>query len=188
MYDDIYGNKCIKCPDFTSASDSKDRYTLYIKYRCELYDIIENSNITTKFNIKKFKKSIDSICKKDNTCYGKFIGPIKSIKSQDTLFFISFANQAKIELKDYSFSESINENLNGHIFGLFEEEHSTNKIIEESTTDSKIIQNLKVFKNLGSRIKKIMISPPSNRNLTNIDTGVLINYELGDKCPSDPSN
>jgi len=58
-------------------------------FRCEMKDILENETHKTKFNLKRFKNEINSLCRKDiNICNGEFIGPIKSHK--DDLFYISF--------------------------------------------------------------------------------------------------
>jgi len=89
-------------------------------------------------------------------------------------------------LEEYSFVESLNQNLNGHIFGLFYQNSTQQQPLEKSNNSNKtkIVQNLKILKNLGSQIKQVLLAP-SNRSM---DTGVLIRYDLGDTCQNNSSN
>jgi len=95
------------------------------------------------------------------------------------LIWILISYIDKFDLSDFSYEESLNQNLVGHIFGVLVGEKTKIKTVGKDTS---VVEHWKVIKNFGSQINKIMLL--NNKELTK-DSGFLINYNLGDKCKSD---
>lgn len=160
-------------------------------------DVIENEKYKTKFNLLRFKKDLESLCKEEiSVCSENFVGPIKSQlqkEEKDDIFYISFNEKSNflklfkddIKTVEYSYEEALDENITGHIFGFLNKDHIS-RTIEEGNT--KRTENLKILKNLGSQINYVMLSPINKDSLLEVDTGIFINYNLGDVCLANPSN
>ena len=89
----------------------------------------------------------------------------------------------KIQLEDFSYKESNTEELNGHVFGLFEA-HNIFYDKNQKQKDKKVVEHLKTLKNLGNQINKVALVKKGGIFNNN---GVLIHYNLGDKCVKDLS-
>jgi len=139
-----------------------------------------------RFNSHGIKTELENLCMEGvSVCIDKFIGPIKNganSTKDEKLFFISFDQQIKIQLDDFSYKESNTQNLNGHIFGLFE---ASNLFFNKQEKNKKIVEHLKTLKNLGNQINKVYLV---RKNTIVKNNGVLIHYNLGDKCKTDESN
>lgn len=165
------------CPDFSILNKTDNK--------CNLLDVLHNKKHMLLFNLKELHKGFSRICNESSEiCYKNFIGPINDHKNHD-LFFISFNEREKINVQDFSYildtSSPIKES--GYLFGLFNNRNTKN--IDDTDNIIKI-DNIKILKNLGTKLDKVLLIPgiPYTHN---ISYGIMLNYKNGDICLDDPS-
>jgi hypothetical protein len=173
------------CPLFTFIDNENS---------CELSDIITYTNSSLKFLLSGLKNK-NTLCETDmyspEICEGlnKFIGPIHNNKISEDIFFISIFEVSKINLTDFSYIFDSALFKEGFIYGLKTIKNKQNLLMENKINFNKssqfsLVENIKILKNLGSKINQVIINP-GRPYLERSEPGIIINYSNGDICDED---
>lgn len=171
--------------DFTEAICPDYMYLHTPTKRCQLLDVLHNRQNNLRFIIGGLRSNLDKICETDSSelCYNKhkFLGPVHDLSKND-VYFISFYQNDKISVEDFSYIKDKYSKDIGFIFGLFEHKSYTQETNSQLLNSSYyLFNNIKKIKNLGSKMSKIILNP-GRPEIQNMNPGVIIKYSDGDEC------